>query len=44
MAIEYEYNDGVIDWYKWTCDDCGRTTLVREGEDVAFCLCEFENE
>ena len=42
--IEYEYNDGRRDWYRWTCDNCGRSRLIQEGEDVAWRECEFENE
>jgi len=44
MAYKYEYNDGARDMYRWTCDRCGRSTVVPEGADVACCPCEFEEE
>jgi hypothetical protein len=43
-GIKYEDNYNGKDYYKWTCDSCGRSRLIQEGEDVAYCPCEFESE
>jgi uncharacterized Zn finger protein (UPF0148 family) len=44
QEIVYEGNFNGHDYYNWTCPYCKRTKLIKEGEDVAYCPCEFESE
>lgn len=42
-GIEYSHHWAGRDYYEWTCGNCGRSKLIQEGEDVAYCPCEFED-
>jgi hypothetical protein len=44
VGYKYSHEEGGRDMYLWTCDNCGRSLIVPEGADVAFCQCEYEEE